>query len=61
MALRSTQPVTEMSTSNLLGGKGRLARGADKLTAICEPITYLDNGGASTSHNSMGLHGQLQG
>jgi hypothetical protein len=38
IALRSTQPLTEMSTKNLPGGKGRPARKADKLTAICEPI-----------------------
>jgi hypothetical protein len=38
MALGSTQPVTEMSTRNLPGDKGRPARGADNLTAICEPI-----------------------
>jgi hypothetical protein len=30
--------VTEMSTGNLPGGKGRPARKADNLTAICEPI-----------------------
>jgi hypothetical protein len=36
MALGSTQPLTEMSTRNLLG--------ADNLTVICEPIV-----GASTS------------
>jgi hypothetical protein len=35
--LGSTQPLTEMSTRNLPGGKGRPARSAD-LTAICEPI-----------------------
>jgi hypothetical protein len=29
---------TEMSTSNLPEGKGRLACRADNLTAICEPI-----------------------
>jgi hypothetical protein len=34
----SIQPVTEMSIRNLPGGKGRLARKADHLTAICEPI-----------------------
>jgi hypothetical protein len=34
MALNSTQPPTEMSTGNLHGGKGRLARKADNLTAI---------------------------
>jgi hypothetical protein len=38
MALGSTQPLTEMSTRNLNGGKGRPVRGADNLTAICEPI-----------------------
>jgi hypothetical protein len=35
MSLMSTQPLTEMS---LPGSKGRPARKADKLTAICEPI-----------------------
>jgi hypothetical protein len=29
-----------MSTSNLPGGKGRPARGADNFTAICELIVY---------------------
>jgi hypothetical protein len=38
MALGPTQPLTEMSTRNLPGGKGRQARKADNLTAICEPI-----------------------
>jgi hypothetical protein len=38
MALGSTQPLTEMSTRNLPGGKGRPARKADNPTAICEPI-----------------------
>jgi hypothetical protein len=38
MALGSTQPLREMSTRNLPGGKGRLAHKADNLTAICEPI-----------------------
>jgi hypothetical protein len=37
MALRSTQPLIEMSTRNLPGGKEWPARKADKLTAICEP------------------------
>jgi hypothetical protein len=41
MALESTQPLTEISTKNLPGGKGgRPARKADNLTAICEPINY---------------------
>jgi hypothetical protein len=38
MALGSIQPLTEMSNSNLPGGKGRSAREADKLTTFCEPI-----------------------
>jgi hypothetical protein len=37
MALRLTQPLTEMSTRNLPGGKKRPARRADNLAAICEP------------------------
>jgi hypothetical protein len=37
MAPRSTQPLTEMSTRNLPGGKKRPARRADNLAAICEP------------------------
>jgi hypothetical protein len=53
MKLGSTQPLTEISTRNLPGGKGRPERKADNLTAICEV-------GASTSHNPMGLHGLLQ-
>jgi hypothetical protein len=34
----STQALTEMSTRNLSGGKGRPARKANNLTAICGPI-----------------------
>jgi hypothetical protein len=51
MALGSTQPLTEMSNRNIPGGKGRPARKAYNLTAICEP-QHL---------NPMGLHGLLQG
>jgi hypothetical protein len=36
MALVSTQSLTELSTRNVPGGKGRRARKADNLTAICE-------------------------
>jgi hypothetical protein len=39
-ALESTQPLTEMSTSNLPGGTGQLAHKVDKLTTTCEPIIY---------------------
>jgi hypothetical protein len=38
MTLGSTQPLTEMSTTKITGGKGRQARKADNLTAIYEPI-----------------------
>jgi hypothetical protein len=38
MALGSTQPLTEISTRNLPGGKGRPANNAEKLKAICELI-----------------------
>jgi hypothetical protein len=35
VTLGSTQPLTEMNTRNLPGGKGRPVRKADNLTAIC--------------------------
>jgi hypothetical protein len=38
MTLGSTQPLAEMSTRNMPGGKGPTARKADNLTAISEPI-----------------------
>jgi hypothetical protein len=38
--LWSTQPLTEMSTRDLLEDKGRPAREADNLTAISVPIIY---------------------
>jgi hypothetical protein len=38
ISLGLTQPLTKMSTRNLSGDKGLLARKADKLTAIFEPI-----------------------
>jgi hypothetical protein len=60
MALGSNQPLTEMSTRNIPRGKGRPERKADNLTATSEPIV-LENVGASTSHNLMGLHGLLRG
>jgi hypothetical protein len=60
MALGSTQPLTEMSTRNLPGGKGRPASKADKLHrhlwADC-----LENVGASMSHKPVGFRGLLQG
>jgi hypothetical protein len=38
MALVTTQPLTQMSTKNLAGCKGRRDREADNLAGICEPI-----------------------
>jgi hypothetical protein len=38
MALGSTQPLTEMCTRNLPGGKEQPARKTVNLVAICEPI-----------------------
>jgi hypothetical protein len=58
MALGSTQPPTEICTTNHPAGKGRPARKAD-LTPIWN-ADYLENVGASTSHNPMGLHGLSQ-
>jgi hypothetical protein len=39
MTLGSTQPLTEMSTRNLPGGKKRPARRTDNLAAIYEPLS----------------------
>jgi hypothetical protein len=49
MALGLTQPLTEMSTRNLPGGKGRLVRKCDNLTAICEPIAWRKCGSLDVS------------
>jgi hypothetical protein len=38
MVMGSTQPLTEMSTRDHSRGKGRPARKAVNLIAICEPI-----------------------
>jgi hypothetical protein len=38
MALKSTKSLTEMSTRNLPGCKGRPARRTDNFTVICEAI-----------------------
>jgi hypothetical protein len=40
MALGLTQPLTEMSTRKLPGGKKRPARKADNLAAIYEPNVW---------------------
>jgi hypothetical protein len=57
MALGSTQPLTEMSTRNHSGGAGRPARKADNLIAT----DCVENVVPSTSHNSLGPHGLLEG
>jgi hypothetical protein len=61
MALGPTQPLTEMSTSNLPEGVkgGRRVR----LTILPPSVSRLsrENVEASTSHNPMGLHGLLEG
>jgi hypothetical protein len=59
MALGSTQSLTEISTRNLPVGKGRPALKADNLTAIW--VDDLEDMGASTFHNPMGLHGLIYG
>jgi hypothetical protein len=55
MALGSTQPLTEMSTRNLPGGKKRPAR---RLANLPPSVSRMsENVGASTSRNPKGLHG----
>jgi hypothetical protein len=49
MALGLTQPLTEMGTTNLLGGKGQLACRADNLTAICEQTVWTKCGSLDVS------------
>jgi hypothetical protein len=55
MAMGSTDPLTEMSTRNLPGGKKRPARRADNLAPSMSRMS--ENVGASTSRNPKGLHG----
>jgi hypothetical protein len=59
MALGSTQPLTEMSTRNLSGGKERPARRAEKLAPSLSRMS--ENVGASTSRKPKGLHGLYRG
>jgi hypothetical protein len=56
MAVGSTQPVSEMGTRNLPGGKKGGRRMRLRTSTLC-----LENVGAPTSHNAMGLHGLLTG
>jgi hypothetical protein len=60
-ALRSTLPLTEMSTRNFLGGiKGGRRVSLTNLHPSVSRL-YVETVGAPTSHNPMGLHGLLQG
>jgi hypothetical protein len=60
MAVGSTQPLTEMSTVNLPGGKGRPTHRVYNVTAICEPIVYTKCGSLK-SLNPLGLSQSLAG
>jgi hypothetical protein len=56
MTLGSTQPLTEMSTKNLPGGKGRPARKVDNLTASQlygppRPVTGISDNDVLFSYN----------
>jgi hypothetical protein len=59
MTLGSTQPLTEISTRNFPGDKGRPAHKADNITAICEPIEKMWEPRRLTT--ILGLPGLLQG
>jgi hypothetical protein len=59
-ALGSTQPITEMGTRNLPGGKGQPARKDDNLIAICGLIVWKMWEPRRLA-NLMRLHGLLQG
>jgi hypothetical protein len=59
MALGSTQSVTEISTRNLPGGKGRPGLKPDNFTVIREPI-FQKMWEASASQNPIGFHGLLE-
>jgi hypothetical protein len=60
MALGSTQPLTEMSIRNVSGGV-KVGRCVRPTTSPPSVIDCLEDVGASTSHNPVGLHGLLQG
>jgi hypothetical protein len=51
MALRSIQPLAEMRTRNLPGGKGQPARKADNLTPIYEQIFLRKCGSLDVSQS----------
>jgi hypothetical protein len=47
---KRTQPLTEMRTTKILGGKRQRACKADNFTAICEPTVYRKCGNLDLSH-----------
>jgi hypothetical protein len=49
MALVTTQPLTEMGTRNLPGGKWLPKSKTDNITAICEPTVYRKSGSFDVS------------
>jgi hypothetical protein len=55
MALGSTQPVTEMSTTNLPAGKGRPVREAVTTSSLFVSRLSRKHVGASTSYNPQGI------
>ena len=59
MALRSTQPLTEMSTGNISWGLKRPVRRADNLTTFLCRLSW--NLGASTSWSPLGLFRPVMG
>jgi hypothetical protein len=52
MTLGSTQPLTEMSSRNFPGGKGRAERKADNLTALYEPTRKRGSLDVSHTHGA---------
>jgi hypothetical protein len=60
MALGSTLSLTEMSTRNLPGGKGREVGAQSWQPHRHLWADFLENVGASTSHKIKNLHGLLQ-
>jgi hypothetical protein len=66
MAMGSTQPLTEMSTSNISWSKEWQACMANNITAICDRVSRecgsldVSQPCATPWHNPIGLHGLLR-